>query len=764
MSPGKHIYHLGLVGAGRQGMAILEALVPPRRADQPLQMLGVADLNPEAPGILYAYRHNLFVTVNYHDLLQLPELDILVDATGLPEVSQELQAHCPEGVSVFSCDRPRTGEDFWDIVSKGLSFTEEFFPLKIGIVGGGRGCQKVLQQTAKGRRNRQRIKIIGVADPDPRAPGMLLAKELGIPTYGKCLALLAENPDLILELTGDPQVRKAIIQQKPAHTQIIDHIQSRLFWELFKKEEDRLRLKVESEIKIADQRSHFQRIFDYLPDPVLVLNPDYVIEEVNQTFLNRFQKTAGEVIGQHCYQVFHQLEEPCDRRGMVCPLPEVLEKSLTTRILQCYPAPDGTMRYDEITMSPLCPPEGKRKRVIEVIKDVTAHQQLEDALLHSEDMTRQLLKQATTEKVFLETIVNGIEDHMMVIDLDYRIIEVNRPLLKMVGLERGDVVGKHCYEVSHHLEKPCSSPDHPCPLKDTVATRKAASATHVHFDKDNREHYIHVVCHPLFDEQGWVHRVIDLSRDITKEITDRTRILHDDKMTSLGKLSASVVHEINNPLTGILNFVQLMQRMLGKGVPGEDELGQIQKYLDMVYNETGRVSKTVSNLLAFSRKAKPEFKPVNLNQLLAETLQLTVYQMRLQGITVERQLAANLLPVMADQGWVKQAFLNLLLNAIDAMPKGGTLTLTTRNSKRREVVVQVADTGVGIPKESFSQIFEPFYTTKKTGSGVGLGLSVVYGIVRDHKGNIKVDSVVGQGTTFTIRLPAFKPGEESAAT
>jgi signal transduction histidine kinase len=272
-----------------------------------------------------------------------------------------------------------------------------------------------------------------------------------------------------------------------------------------------------------------------------------------------------------------------------------------------------------------------------------------------------------------------------------------------------------------------------------------------------------VVCHPLFDEEGRVHRVIDLSRDITKEITDRTRMLHDDKMTSLGKLSASVVHEINNPLTGILNFTKLMQRMLGMGAPGEDELGQMHKYLDIIYNETFRVSKTVSNLLAFSRKGKPEFKPLDLNALLGQTLSLTEYQMRLQGVKVERQLAPDLAPVMADQGWMKQAFLNLVLNALDAMPQGGTLTLTTKNSRRREVVVQVADTGVGIPKESFSQIFEPFYTTKKAGSGVGLGLSVVYGIVRDHHGVIKVDSVVGQGTTFTIRLPAFKPGEESAA-
>jgi signal transduction histidine kinase len=223
-----------------------------------------------------------------------------------------------------------------------------------------------------------------------------------------------------------------------------------------------------------------------------------------------------------------------------------------------------------------------------------------------------------------------------------------------------------------------------------------------------------------------------------------------------------VVHEINNPLTGILNCIKLIQRMFKKGVPGEQDCGKMQNYLEIIFNETSRVSRTVSNLLPFSR-SKPEFKPVNLSTLLAETLSLTEYQMRLQGITVDNRCAAQLLPVMADPGQMKQVFLNLLLNAQDAMPKGGALTLVTRNSRSGEVLVQVTDTGVGIPREKVSQIFEPFYTTKKGSLGVGLGLSVVQGIVRDHKGTIKVNSVVGRGTCFTIHLPAYKPEEEHVA-
>ncbi len=413
-------------------------------------------------------------------------------------------------------------------------------------------------------------------------------------------------------------------------------------------------------------------------------------------------------------------------------------------------------------MSPLFSPEATKKRVVEVIKDITPRRQLEVALQKSQGETRQLLKDAIQKKAFLETIVNGIEDHMMVLDLDYRIVEVNRALLEMVGLEREEVVGKHCYEVSHHLNQPCSTPDHPCPLQDTVATGKASSAVHVHFNKDGRESYVHVVHHPLFDEKGKVVQVIDLSRDITQDIT-RTKMLHEDKLASLVKLSASVMHEINNPLTGILNFVKLIQRILSHGTPNEQELEKMKNYLDIVYKETSRVSKTVSSLLPFSRRSKPEFKQVNINTLLDEILSFTGYQMRLQGITIGTEWDKDVLPVIADEGQMKQVFLNLLLNAVDAMPQGGYLRLVTRNIPDHKIMVVVSDTGVGIPQEKVSQIFEPFFTTKQSGAGVGLGLAVVQGIIRDHNGSISVNSVLGQGTTFIIKLPASKQGEEHVA-
>ena len=748
-------YNLAIVGAGRQGMSILAALVPPPKENEFIRVIGVADLNPEAPGILFGIRQNLFVTVNFPDLLQLPDLDIVINATGLPEVSRQLNEQRSESQIILSVDRPYSWETFWDLISMELS-SQEGAPLRLGIVGGGKAAHEVLQLISGERRRKRHIDILGVADPDLEAPGIILAQKMEIPTFQDYALLLAEKPDLILELTGNPQVREAIIRQKHPHTQIIDHLKARLFWEFLHIEEDRLRSRVESEIKLAGQRTRFQRIFDHLPDPVLVLLPDYTVDEVNLTFLQRFQKEAVEVIGKPCYEVVRQFDAPCDTKGLICPFTSVLRDCQTAQFLQHSVNRDGTIQYDEITLAPLWPPEAGRKRVIEVIKDVTLRKHLEEALKSSEE-------KAAKGKAFLETIVNGIQDHMMVIGLDYRIIEVNRALLKMVGRRRDEVVGKFCYEVTHHLKHPCIDPDHPCPLKDAVATGKAASVMHVHFDKEGRERYYQVACHPIFDENGRIHQLVDLARDITQEIIARSQMLHDDKITSLVKLSASVVHEINNPLTGILNFVKLMQTMIDGGDLSKDDLEEMRNYLSMVHDETTRVSRTLSNLVAFSHKSKPKLQPVNINVVIVETISLIGNQMRLQNIAVKHHLDKDLHLVLGDKGQLKQVLVNLVLNAQEAMPQGGTLTLETKNI-RRDVLIKVSDTGKGIPKENISHIFEPFFTTKKACAGAGLGLSVVYGIVKDLKGTIKVDSVLDQGTTFTIRLPASKAGEEHAAT
>jgi signal transduction histidine kinase len=243
-------------------------------------------------------------------------------------------------------------------------------------------------------------------------------------------------------------------------------------------------------------------------------------------------------------------------------------------------------------------------------------------------------------------------------------------------------------------------------------------------------------------------------RMLEQQFADKTRLLQQHKMISLGRLAASVVHEINNPLAGILNYLKLMIKIMNRETLNEEQTKKFQRYLHMVEGETSRCSKIVSNLLAFSRKSKLEFIAVNVNELLEKCIMLSEHKLNLQNIQVKTELESGMPHVWGDFNQIQQCIINLILNAFDALPDGGTLFLKSALNRDKGVVeIEVRDTGKGISKENLPHIFDPFFTTKTEGEGLGLGLSTVYGIIDRHKGTISVNSELGKGTLFTIKLP-----------
>jgi two-component system, NtrC family, sensor kinase len=243
-------------------------------------------------------------------------------------------------------------------------------------------------------------------------------------------------------------------------------------------------------------------------------------------------------------------------------------------------------------------------------------------------------------------------------------------------------------------------------------------------------------------------------RKLTQEFADQARMLQQDKMVSLGRLAASVVHEINNPLAGILNYARLMSKILNRGPLNPESTQKFQGYLGLMETELSRCSKIVSNLLAFSRKSKLEFGEVNLNELISKSILLSEHRLTLQNIQIETTLPGEIPKVLGDFNQLQQCLINLIFNAIDAMPEGGTLSLgCTIDRKNRLIEMLIHDTGHGIAKEDQLYIFDPFFTTKTESKGLGLGLSTVFGIIDKHKGTITVDSQPGQGATFSIKLP-----------
>lgn len=243
-------------------------------------------------------------------------------------------------------------------------------------------------------------------------------------------------------------------------------------------------------------------------------------------------------------------------------------------------------------------------------------------------------------------------------------------------------------------------------------------------------------------------------RRLEQEFADQARLLHQDKMISLGKLSASVVHEINNPLTGVINYIRLMIKIIDRDSLSAEQIQKFNKYLELMESEVSHCSDIVSNLLAFSRKSKLEFGDVNINDLLQKCIILSDHKLTLQSIQIKTELYPEIPKITGDFNQLQQCILNLIFNAADAMPDGGLLTIKSSfHPESRLARITVADTGVGIAKEDLSKIFDPFFSTKEEGEGLGLGLSVAYGIIARHKGIIEAQSKPGKGTVLTIKLP-----------
>jgi two-component system NtrC family sensor kinase len=244
----------------------------------------------------------------------------------------------------------------------------------------------------------------------------------------------------------------------------------------------------------------------------------------------------------------------------------------------------------------------------------------------------------------------------------------------------------------------------------------------------------------------------------TQELNAAQRkLLQADRLASLGQLAASVAHEINNPISGVLNLSMLLERIMANGTLPAGREAEVRKYLAQISAETARVGRIVSDLLAFSRRSKPQRAPADLNRLIRSTVGLVSHKLKLVEAETVFDLADDLPPVKCDPSQMQQVILNLVLNAAEAMQakRGGKLTVRTRVVPDG-VELQVQDTGEGIAPENLTKIFDPFFTTKPEGKGVGLGLAVLYGIIKAHDGEVEVTSRRDAGTTFTVTLP-LKP-------
>jgi two-component system NtrC family sensor kinase len=419
-----------------------------------------------------------------------------------------------------------------------------------------------------------------------------------------------------------------------------------------------------------------------------------------------------------------------------------------------YPLVHGGARLGVLQIDFATPEPRPDPGLIQILMDLLAP--FLDSMTLSEDLALEVAsrsREIEEQRRFTGLVIDSLPVGLYVVDRDYRIKVWNRKReTGTQGLRRADVVGRPVFE---------------------VLTRQPAGQLRAEFDRVFRSgetrqidieveaahdtRYYRISRVPMRLDGDAITHVITIGEDVTEAREVQRRILQSEKLAAVGQLAAGVMHEINNPLATIGACVAAIDARLGDTVDGT-----VREYLEIIDKEVLRCTRIVDGLLDFSRPrdALPKV-PVSVNDLLEQTLFLLKHHQRFKRISVTRELDEQLPLVLVNDEQMIQVFMALMLNGVDAMDGGGMLTVRTlANSDRRdEVMIEVADSGHGIPAADLPKIFEPFYTTKPPGRGTGLGLSICYGIVEQHRGRIEVISEQGLGTTFRVFLPIATGGQ-----
>lgn len=355
------------------------------------------------------------------------------------------------------------------------------------------------------------------------------------------------------------------------------------------------------------------------------------------------------------------------------------------------------------------------------------------------------------ERRFTALVIDSLPVGLYVVDRDYRIRVWNRKReTGTQGLRRSDVVGRTVFEVL--TRQPAAQ------LRaefDVIFATGQISETDLEVGGPGGTHYFRLTKIPMRLDGDDVSHVITIGEDVTVRRAMQERALQTEKLAAVGQLAAGVMHEINNPLATIGACVAASEMRL-KDVSGPGVAG-LQEYCEIIDKEVLRCTRIVDGLLDFSRPKGAAQAPADLEPIVDDALFLLKHHQRFRSLTLVREVEPALPRVRANTEQLIQVFMAVMLNAVDAMDAGGTLTVRAlRGARPDEVVVEIEDTGIGIPLAEQGKIFEPFYTTKAAGRGTGLGLSICYGIVQEHRGRLEVTSQPGQGSVFRIVLPTIQ--------
>ncbi len=416
--------------------------------------------------------------------------------------------------------------------------------------------------------------------------------------------------------------------------------------------------------------------------------------------------------------------KPTEPDVLVRMLSEIVEKAQSGALAPAEVAPlEPSLFLTEYT-----------KRIVAKLEDKIA--QLE-AEITKRRQAEETIKQTAEEwAVTFDSITGLVSVH----DKDFRFVRVNKAFADFFKMKPEELIGRPCYEVVHGANEPAPY----CPHKKTLADGKPHRAES--FEPHLGIH-LEITASPIFDEKGEVVGTVHIAEDITERKKIQEQLIVTDRLSSVGELASGIAHELNNPLTGVIGFAQLLLE--------KDVSDDVREDIRVIYGEAQRAAQVVKGLLTFARKHTPVKQLVNINSIIDKVLELRAYEQRVSNIQVNTRFPPDLPEIMADYFQLQQVFLNIIINAEHFMIEArnrGVLTITTERAGDI-IKASFADDGPGISKENLGYLFDPFFTTKEVGKGTGLGLSICHGIITEHGGRIYAESELDKGATFVIELP-----------
>ena len=560
---------------------------------------------------------------------------------------------------------------------------------------------------------------------------------LGIAASTGLILLVMRRParsiQLLSRFAGELNLKKGTVMQVPDSSSEVEELGDSL---------NRASLELHaSEQALLAERERLAVTLESIGDGVIATDTSGKIVLLNRTAEQLTGWSMKEAAGKPLEDVFRIISETT-RRPVENPVQRVMSSRQVVGLANhtALIARDGTERSIADSGAPIIDREGTVIGVVLAFRDVTEKKRTEE---------------------FIRNIFESIGEGLIVIDRQYRIMTANRAYAEQVRRPLDLIIGSTCHEISHNRDKPChEEKDSCCPAIHTFETGEPAVMVHDHSKAGKHMAFVETRTFPIRDGAGTVVSVIETTTDITERRKLEDQLRQAQKMEAIGQLAGGVAHDFNNILTAITGYGNLLVRKTNAG-------DTLRHYAEQILTSAERAARLTGSLLAFSRKQVFEMKPVDLNDIVKGVDKLL---RRLIGEDIELRTivtGANLI-IMADSGQIEQVLMNLVTNARDAMPSGGTLTIETGElevdeSWRREhgfervgayTLLAVSDTGTGMDEDTRSRIFDPFFTTKEIGRGTGLGLAIAYGIVKQHGGVINVYSEPGKGTTFRIYFPA----------